>query len=122
MKAYEEDMNFKSLVEIAGGDEAFIREMLILFCNNSKALMKELNASYQKDDFIQVSSLAHKLKSSIQIVADKELHALVRKIETEARSTKDKHEINEMIHQLNDSMTNLIKAIEKRLENPKKFT
>ena len=122
MKPNEEDINFKSLVEIAGGDEAFIREMLILFCEKSESLMKELNIFYQEDDFIQVSSLAHKLKSSIQIVAQKELHTLVKKIEKEAKSAKDKHAIKEIIDQLNESMAQLIKAIEKRLENPKKFT
>jgi len=122
MKPDKEDLNFKRLVEMAGNDETFIREMLVLFCKNTESLMLELNASFKQDDFVQVSSLAHKLKSSIQIIADKELHSLVKEIELEAKSATDQQEINEMIDQLKSSISGLIKAIEKRLENPKKFT
>lgn len=121
MKQYKEDLNFKRLVEMAGSDETFIREMLVLFCKNTESLMLELNASFQKGEFIEISSLAHKLKSSMQIVADVELHTLVKKIELEAKSTTEKHQIKRRIDELNDSISNLVKAIEKRLENPTKF-
>ncbi len=121
MKQPKGDINFKNLLEIAGGDEEFIREMLILFCKNSVSLMKELDSSFQQGDYEQVSSLAHKLKSSIQIVADKDLHALIKKIELESKSTTEQKEMKKMIDLLGHSMTGLIKAIEKRLENPNKF-
>ena len=121
MKNNSNDFKFDQLIKLAGGDEAFIREMLNLFLDKAPLSLEILNTSIKNNDLISVANHAHKLKSSIQIIADSELHLLIKKIEQEARDNS-KSELIQNIKRLNKQMTSLFEAIKSRLNKTDKFT
>lgn len=122
MKANSNDIKFDLLIKLAGGDDDFIREMLNLFLDKAPASLENLNKSIKNNDLVAIANQAHKLKSSIQIIADNELHLLIKKIEEEARANRSKSELTENIEYLNTQMITLFDSIKKRLADPDKFT
>jgi len=122
MKANSNDIKFDLLIKLAGGDDDFIREMLHLFLEKAPAGLENLNSSVANNDLSAVANQAHKLKSSIQIIADNELHLLIKKIEEEAKANRSNSEMAEYITKLNTQMITLFDSIKKRLADPDKFT
>jgi len=122
MKANINDIKFDLLIKLAGGDDDFIREMLSLFLEKAPSSLEILNTSIKNNDLASVANQAHKLKSSIQIIADNELHLLIKKIEEDANKNGSKSELTKNIGQLNTQMITLFDAIKTRLSKTDKFT
>ncbi len=122
MKANINDNKFDLLIKLAGGDDDFIREMLNLFLEKAPSSLEVLNTSFKNNDLAAVANQAHKLKSSIQIIADSELHLLIKKIEEDANTNRSKSELTQSIVQLNTQMVTLFNSIKTRLSNTNKFT
>jgi HPt (histidine-containing phosphotransfer) domain-containing protein len=122
MKVNSNDIKFELLIKLAGGDDDFIREMLSLFLEKAPSSLEILEASIKNNDLTSVANQAHKLKSSIQIIADNELHLLIKKIEEDANKNGSKSELTKNIGQLNTQMITLFDAIKTRLSKTDKFT
>ncbi len=121
-KGTTQDERLRVLIDLTKGDDDFIREMLGIFIKNTPEAIANLQLSLKSEDFSSVSAGAHKLKSSIQILGDSELHELIRKIENNSKSGIKSNELIEMIEKLNHELNSLISWMKKRLEDPKKFT
>jgi hypothetical protein len=71
---------------VSGGDEAFIRKMILLFIDTVPQNVKELvDASGQKN-WEQVSKMAHKLKSTIDSMGIRSIHDQIRSVELNAKN------------------------------------
>ena len=72
---------FDNLNEISGGDEAFNKELLNLFCTSSKETLSNMDDSLQKKDFVSFGKLAHKIKFSINLFGSEELKKICLELE-----------------------------------------
>ena len=116
------DEDLKLLIELAQGDEEFIREMLGIFIKVAPQTMSSINEGLKNKDLSSVSDAAHKLKSSIQIVGDQDLHKLIKEIEQKAKNEDSFSSLSTLIENLNKRMDKLINSLRDRSIDPTKFT
>ncbi|HPD64642.1 MAG TPA: Hpt domain-containing protein [Bacteroidia bacterium] len=93
--------NLKSMI---GDDETAIKEFVSLFIETSAETLEELNQAFQSKDFSQVGSLAHKLKSSIDLMGIESLKEEIRKIERIGKEMTDLELLPTLIEKLNDGI------------------
>jgi len=118
----KKNSRLKMLIDLTNGDEAFIREMLGIFIKTTPSTISNINSSLKEKNYSSVGDHAHKLKSSIQILGDKNLHDLVREIEKTAKTTNNSTELEPLIEELNNEILLLLSWMKERLEDPEKFT
>jgi CheY-like chemotaxis protein/HPt (histidine-containing phosphotransfer) domain-containing protein len=78
---------------VSGGDKAFIRKMILLFIETVPQNLAELSTALRTENWEQVGKMAHKLKSTVDSMGIKSIHADIREVETNAKQQKDLHEI-----------------------------
>jgi CheY-like chemotaxis protein/HPt (histidine-containing phosphotransfer) domain-containing protein len=71
---------------VSGGDEAFIRKMILLFIDTVPQNVQELVLALGQKNWEQVSKMAHKLKSTIDSMGIRSLHDQIRKVEMDAKN------------------------------------
>jgi CheY-like chemotaxis protein/HPt (histidine-containing phosphotransfer) domain-containing protein len=85
---------------VSGGDEAFIKKMILLFIETVPQNVQDLvNASGQKN-WEQVSKMAHKLKSTIDSMGIRTLHDQIRAVEMNAKNQEHLEGIPDSVRQI----------------------
>ena len=103
---------FDNLNEISGGDEAFNKELLSLFCTSSRETLINMEESIQQKDFEVFGKLAHKIKFSINLVGSEELRKVV--LELEKNSDFPKTETVEKYQSFKNDVHKMIEQIESK--------
>jgi CheY-like chemotaxis protein/HPt (histidine-containing phosphotransfer) domain-containing protein len=70
---------------VSGGDESFIKKMALLFIETVPQNVNELKTGLQKEDWEQVSKMAHKLKSTVDSMGIRSLKTVIRSVEANAK-------------------------------------
>jgi len=73
--------NLKKINEIARGDKAFVREMLVTFVENVTNDIQRINSFKPAENWTAIAETAHKLASNFAYLGAKKLHALAANIE-----------------------------------------
>jgi HPt (histidine-containing phosphotransfer) domain-containing protein len=73
------------VLSVSGGDESFIKKMVALFVQTVPKNVDDLVAALKKEDWDQVSKLAHKLKSTIDSMGINSLKTVIREVEAFAK-------------------------------------
>lgn len=68
MVHYDKVTNLDYLNELAKGDTAFIAEMIAIFLEENPEEIKTLEAAIQENQFEDIKSIAHHMKSTIPFV------------------------------------------------------
>jgi HPt (histidine-containing phosphotransfer) domain-containing protein len=95
------------LMHLADGDKAFVLEMITLFLLKASESQQVIVESLHNKEYKKLADQAHKLKSSIQIVANSKLHQLVKDIEKQALD-ENVSALNKSIEELELQMKGLI--------------
>ncbi len=82
---------------VSGGDEAFIRKMVLLFIETVPPGLSDLSAAFNEQDWQRVSKVAHKLKSTIDSMGITALKSEIRFVEINAKQETQTDTIGEMI-------------------------
>ncbi len=69
------------LTGMAGGNIEVIKEMIDLFIEQVAEISEEMNVSLEKKDWLHLSKLAHKAKSSVSIMGMNELAVELKQLE-----------------------------------------
>ncbi len=78
----ENILSLTKLNEMSGGDQQFINQMLSLFCETSIETLDKMYKLLKVEDADSFGKCAHKIKFSIDLIADQEMQHLVRELET----------------------------------------
>lgn len=97
----------EKLMHLANGDKAFVLEMITLFLLKASESQQVIVESFHNKEYKKLADQAHKLKSSIQIVANSKLHQLVKDIEKQALD-ENVSALNKSIEELELQMKGLI--------------
>ncbi len=73
--------HLKKLIEIAQGDEGFIRDMIVTFVENVTAEIESIQSLKTSESWTTIAEIAHKLASNFAYLGADELHALAVNIE-----------------------------------------
>ena len=73
--------DLRKMHEISGGDEAFIRDMLVTFVENVTDSIEKIQASKLVEDWTVIGGIAHKLASNFAYMGADSLQSLAGDIE-----------------------------------------
>ena len=82
---------------VSGGDEAFIKKMILLFIETVPQNVQELVDATSHKNWEQVAKMAHKLKSTIDSMGIRSLHDQIRKVEQQAKKVEHPDQMPEMV-------------------------
>jgi hypothetical protein len=85
---------------VSGGDEAFIKKMILLFIETVPQNVKELVDATTTKNWEQVAKMAHKLKSTIDSMGIRSLHSQIRSVEQKAKSGDHPEQMPEMVKEV----------------------
>lgn len=114
----KEDNGLDVLRKLCNGDIEFMKEMIQVFLRTSPDSLNNIKEGIEKGDLDLIGDYAHKLKSSIQIIGDSQLHALVKKIEQEAKSGDPNNCLKESISELEKALSTLYSYLNNKIDNP----
>lgn len=97
-----EKINLNNLYHISGGDESFVKQMLISFIESTEKGLNELNEAVKSGNLDPVADLAHKMLPPCRHIAAMNLAGLLKKIEENIKGKGNVHDLEILI---NDSLT-----------------
>jgi len=71
---------------VSGGDEGFIKKMVLLFVETVPPSVTDLKLAVEKEEWEQVGKLAHKLKSTVDSMGIVSLRDDIRSLETNGKN------------------------------------
>jgi len=81
------DLNY--LKSMSGGDAKFISEMIDLFREQVDEYSEQMPELLRNEDYINLSKLAHKAKSSVAVMGMKQVAELLKELEILANEGKE---------------------------------
>jgi CheY-like chemotaxis protein/HPt (histidine-containing phosphotransfer) domain-containing protein len=85
---------------VSGGDNAFIKKMILLFIETVPQNVKELVDATGQKNWEQVSKMAHKLKSTVDSMGIRSLHEQIRTVEANAKNGEQLERMPDMVKQV----------------------
>ncbi len=89
--------NLTYLKTLSGGNVTVLREMIDLFIEQIKEILEGMNKSLEKQDWLSLSQLAHKAKSSVAIMGMSELEEELRNLELLSSEKKEENTYNSRV-------------------------
>jgi len=74
------------LIKLSNNNNEFVIKMVTIFIENTTIMLDQLELAYQANDFEKVKAVAHKLKSSVDIICITSSKEMVIFIEQESLS------------------------------------
>ncbi|MBI9053404.1 MAG: Hpt domain-containing protein [Bacteroidales bacterium] len=109
--------NLSYLEEISNGNKEFMLELIDMFFEQIPEYQQLLQELYDKKDWIQLGKTAHKAKSSILMMGIKDLAAMLKRLEENAKDGININEYSEIIAKfVSDSATAISELEEARKE------
>jgi HPt (histidine-containing phosphotransfer) domain-containing protein len=99
-----------------GADKVALQEFVKLFLETSAETMDELNSSFDSKDYGQVGAMAHKLKSSIDLMGIESLKTDIRTIERIGKDQDDIESLNDLIPKLSSTLKQVYIQMEHELD------
>jgi len=100
---------------VSGGDPAFIKKMILLFMETVPQNVKELVEATTEKNWEQVSKMAHKLKSTVDSMGIKSIHADIRKVEAQAKAREGLEALPQMVMQVEAVISLCIRQLGKEV-------
>ena len=82
-------IDLHSLYHISGGDEQFVRQMLVTFIDTTEKGLKDMNKAVISGQWESVAGLAHKISPPCRHIGAVDLYNCLRKIEENIRNRVD---------------------------------
>lgn len=102
-----------SLKKMLEGNEAMVERMLNIFVEKTPKLLEDLSHAYQEKDLESLASIAHKLKSSLDLMKIQSLYQDIRSLEKLARDRDYSPEIEHYLNRVRDISQQAISQIRK---------
>jgi CheY-like chemotaxis protein len=103
-----------SMVEaISGGDKDFIVKMLCLFLETVPPSLREMHSYTDKREWLKVSKVAHKLKSTIDSMGINELMQTIREVESNGKTGVNTGALPSLVGAITDVMNQVMAEVKK---------
>ncbi|HKP32798.1 MAG TPA: response regulator [Chitinophagaceae bacterium] len=86
--------------EISGGDETFVKSMVVLFLQTVPPSLDDLQSACNDQNWEQAGKVAHKLKSTIDSMKIAPLKDVIRKIESNGKKGENVDAIPELVKEV----------------------
>ena len=100
--------NLSSLKAISKGNEAFIKKMVNLFCEQTPPLIEEMKSAYFANDLEKMGALAHKIKPTFDNLNIRLLKQDIRAIENAGKEKTALPDLKELLDKIDQTVTQVI--------------
>ncbi|WP_432714412.1 Hpt domain-containing protein [Pedobacter sp.] len=105
-------LDLSYLREISGDSHEFMMEMIDMFKQQTPIYMADLKQALVNQDWLKVSSCAHKIKPTFAYVGREDAKAHMQVMEHDARDQKDLDGLETKFDQINDFIIVLNKQLD----------
>lgn len=98
---------------ISGGDKSFINKMLQLFLGTVPPTLNEMRVACDAADWLALSKLAHKLKSTIDSMGIASLKQDIRLVEHNGKSGQGVEELPSLVRRITEVMHEVMRQVKK---------
>jgi len=103
------------LEEIAGDNPDFIKSMLQLFIDNTPADLSRMKEAFEQNNWKEVGSIAHKMKSSVSSLGIQSLEAALRRLEMKGEVNEAKETIHLLIQHMDEVLNKVYVQLKQQL-------
>jgi CheY-like chemotaxis protein/HPt (histidine-containing phosphotransfer) domain-containing protein len=100
---------------VSGGDDDFIKKMVILFIETVPQNVGELNKALKNEDWDQVSKMAHKLKSTVDSMGITSLKTDIRTVEANAKQKESLQQLPSLASKIEAVINDCIKQLHEEI-------
>lgn len=110
------DLNLTGLHEFLGDDAEAIQSVLQAFVEDANVQLEELKGALDENNYVKISSIAHKIYPTIKLLGEERLVALLTEIQTKVKSgqaedlNSDSKLIIDLLSELTQKITRFIEA------------
>jgi CheY-like chemotaxis protein/HPt (histidine-containing phosphotransfer) domain-containing protein len=101
---------------VSGGDEGFIKKMILLFIDTVPQNVQELVDATGQQNWGQVAKMAHKLKSTIDSMGIRSLHDQIRTVEMQAKNSDQLDQMPKMVRQVESVVSVCIQQLKSEIK------
>ena len=111
-KAYD----LKMVISVSGGDQGFIKKMVVLFIETVPENLRELRSHIENANWNDAAKVAHKLKSTIDSMGIKSIHQDIRSVESNAKEAINLDNMNFLLEKIEKVISNCIHQLKAEFE------
>jgi HPt (histidine-containing phosphotransfer) domain-containing protein len=93
---------------VSGGDQEFIKKMILLFIETVPGNVRELVHGVEQENWEQVGKMAHKLKSTVDSMGINSIREDIRKVEHDAKQKKQLDMIPDLVARIETDINRCI--------------
>ncbi len=101
-----------NLYRLAGGDEQFVKEMLVTFIESNEKGLKEMLENIKTGENEKIADLAHKLLPPCRHLGAGDLTAILTEIEKRGRAGGDTRQVERLIGEFQDTFLEIRREID----------
>jgi len=103
--------DISGLNSISGGDKAFIKKMLLMFCEITPSMVSEMIEAYEQNNMASMAAIAHKIIPSIDSLRITQLQPVVRSIEMYGKEGLNHPDIPQLLQKLKELSNQVVDLI-----------
>ncbi|MFZ2287123.1 MAG: ATP-binding protein [Bacteroidales bacterium] len=111
-EAPRERIDLRNLYRLSGGDEQFVKEMLVTFIGSTEKGLEEMLGTIRTGDKEQTADLAHKLLPPCRHLGASDLTAILEEIERRSRRGDDITQVEKLAGSFHDAFMGIRSEIE----------
>jgi len=112
-------IDLTQLTELSGGDPEFIVEILEMIIENTPAAIRSMTGLLEENDYEMLSKVAHKLKSTLNILSDQHVLQVLDWLEHTAKDKPDSPEIPVMVKYMSRYTEMLVEFLTREINHLK---
>jgi HPt (histidine-containing phosphotransfer) domain-containing protein len=110
-------INMEYLDSVSGGDPEIIREIVIMFKDQSIEIYNEMKSHFSGKNYNSLGLLAHKAKSSVAIMGMNDLALMLKTFELQAKEGKESELYESYITRFKSETEAAVKELEDLVNN-----
>src|SRR6185369_10919272 len=104
------------LTSVSGGDKQFVNDILQMFLDHTMPELNALKGSIASQDYATASVVAHRIKSSINMLGNADASALIVTIEKSAKTKSDTDQLMGHFESIEKILSNMAGEIKGMLQ------
>ena len=105
------------LDSVSGGDNETIREIVVMFSEQVVEMYDEMRVLLSEKKYQALGMLAHKAKSSVTIMGIKDLAAILKTLEIQAKEGKETEKYESYVTRFGNDTREAVKELDNLINN-----
>ncbi|MEM6345185.1 MAG: Hpt domain-containing protein [Bacteroidota bacterium] len=108
-------LDFDQLKMLSGDDDEFMIEILEMIADQSPDIIEKMDNLYENADFQNLGATAHLYKSTVTILGNEPMNALLKDIENTARDDQDAQALLPLMESFRSNCNDILAQVKEQL-------